>query len=262
MKRALLFFFCGLVLVLWSARLQAAGQFSGDFDAANKLYEQGHYAEAAAAYETLAKTQSGAEALFFNLGNAWFKAGQTGRAIAAWRQAEHLAPRDPSIRFNLRFARKKVAGGEGVIGTAWQRALTTLTLNEWTVIGAVTLWLWFGLLALREIRPALRPALRGYTITAGLATVGLAACLGAAAQLQFQTIPAVVVVSEAIARSGPLDEAKVLFHFRDGTELTVTDQKELSAGDQKQTWLQVRDTSQRLGWVKRDQVIVLGFRSQ
>src|SRR5262245_35603774 len=39
--------------------------------------------------------------------------------------------------------------------------------------------------------------------------------------LQFQTVAAVVGVPEAIVRSGPLDEAKVLFHFRDGTELTV-----------------------------------------
>ena len=245
--------FLGLLL---TARLLAVGATALDFDLANKLYEQGRYPDAAAAYETLGQTSQG-EALFFNLGNAWFKAGQIGRAIAAWRQAERLNPRDPSIRFNLQFARKKVAGADGSIGSAWQRGLATLTLNEWTVLAAVTLWLWFCLLALREIRPAFRPALRGYAATAGLATVALAACVTAAAQLQFGTTAAVVVVPEAIARSGPLDEAKVLYQFRDGTELTVVDQKELASTDQKQTWLQVRGPSQRVGWVKRDQVTVL-----
>jgi hypothetical protein len=228
-----------------------------DFDAANKLYEQGRYPEAAAAYEQLAQTRPGSPTLTFNLGNAWFKAGQNGRAIAAWRRAEQLDPRDPNTRFNLQFARKKVAGGEGVVGPAWQRALRTLTLNEWTMLGAATLWLWFILLALREVRPTLRPALRGYTATVGHATAALATCVAAAAQLQFNQQAAVIIVPEAIVRTGPLDEAKVLYQFRDGTELTVLDQKDLASGDQKQTWLQVRDHAQRVGWLKRDQVILL-----
>src|SRR5206468_4104202 len=80
-----------------------AGDFSGAFDAANKLYEQGNYPAAAAAYEQLIQSGQRSETLYFNLGDAWFKAGQLGRAIAAWRQAEFLSPRDPALRFNLQF---------------------------------------------------------------------------------------------------------------------------------------------------------------
>ena len=39
----------------------------------------------------------------FQLGNAHFKSGQLGRAIAAYRQAEELAPRDPDLRANVQF---------------------------------------------------------------------------------------------------------------------------------------------------------------
>jgi tetratricopeptide (TPR) repeat protein len=228
-----------------------------DFDVGNKQYEQGRYREAATTFESLLRNRPRSESLYYNLGNAWFKAGQTGRAIAAWRQAERLAPRDPSTRFNLQFARRKVAGGDGVIHPAWQRGLAALTLNEWTVLAALTLWLWFGLLALRELRPAVRPALRGYTLTAGLTAVVLLGCVGAAAYLRFHVISAVVVLPEAIARTGPLDEAKVLYQFRDGTELTVLDQKELTSGDQTQSWLQVRDSAKHVGWLKRDQVALI-----
>ena len=42
--------------------------------------------------------------IYFNLGNAWFKAGEAGRAILAFRQAEKLSPRDPDVRANLQFA--------------------------------------------------------------------------------------------------------------------------------------------------------------
>jgi len=238
-----------------------AADVGSDFDAANKFYEQGKFLEAASAYEKLLHAGAPAEAVLFNLGNAWFKAGQTGRAIAAWRLAERASPRDPSVRFNLQFARKRVTGSDAPPGPLWQRALRSLTLNEWTVLSAVLLWIWFLLLSLREFKPALRKALSGYTAMAGLGAFLLAGCLAGAAVLQFSDRPAVVIVPEAIARTGPLDEANVLHQLRDGTEVVVLDEKEVTVGDKKQTWLQVRDSARRTGWVKGDQVSVLAAES-
>ena len=123
------------------------------------------------------------------------------------------------------------------------------------MLAGVALWLWFVLLALREFNPSLRKSLSGYTATSGVAALLLAGGLGAAASVRFGEEPAVVIVSEAIARSGPLDEAKVLHQFRDGTELLVLDRKEL--GGTQQTWLQVEDAAGHLGWVKSDQVETL-----
>jgi tetratricopeptide (TPR) repeat protein len=234
-----------------------AQDLSATFDAANKLYEQGRYSEAAAGYEKIVQSGHRSDTVYFNLGDAWFKADQTGRAIAAWRLGEKLAPRDPDLRFNLQFARKKVTGSDAAPGATWQRALTTLTLNEWTVIASTTIWLWFLLLALREFRPQLRNALSGYTATAGVAAFLLAGCVAGAANLRFNTVSAVVIVPEAITRSGPLEEAKVLHQFRDGVELTVTDQKDLMVRGEKQTWFQVRDRVNRTGWLQSDQVALV-----
>lgn len=246
-----------LALILLAPLVAAGNEASAGFEAANKLYEQGKYREAATAYEKIANVGSRAEALYFNLGNAWFKAGQTGRAIAAWREAEAISPRDPGVRFNLSFARKQVTGSEATAASPpWQRGLRALTLNEWAVLASIALWLWFLLLTLREFRPALRPALSGYTAAAGGVLLLLAACFGAAASLQLTTMPAVTIVPETLARSGPLDEAKVLHQFRDGTELTVLDRKEI-AGDTTQSWLQVRDAAGRTGWVKGDSLVTL-----
>ncbi|HEU0039111.1 MAG TPA: tetratricopeptide repeat protein, partial [Verrucomicrobiae bacterium] len=75
-----------------------AVDISSAFDAANRLYEQSKFAEAASAYEKLVQNGAVSPALCFNLGNAFFKASQVGRAIAAYRQAERLTPRDPDVR--------------------------------------------------------------------------------------------------------------------------------------------------------------------
>ena len=245
-----------LLLALPDARATEAAAFDG----ANKHYEQGKFTEAACAYEQLLPSAPRSETLWFNLGNAWFKAGQIGRAIAAYRQAEQLAPRDPAVRFNLQFTRKKVSGGDAPAGSAWRRTLDALTLNEWTVLASAALWLWFVLLALREWRPALRQALSGYTATTGAIVMLLIGCAAFAADLRFNTVSAVVVAPEAIVRSGPLDEAKVLHQFRDGIEVIVLDQKDLGTGDQQQAWLQVRDGANRSGWLKSDQVAVIGIK--
>ncbi len=228
------------------------------FDQANKLYEQSKYSEAARAYEKLLQSVPGSPALYFNLGNAWFKAGQSGRAIAAYRQAEMLTPRDPSLRFNLNFVRKKVSGSDSLPTENWRQHLAALTINEWTMLAMGAFWLWFFLLALRELRPALRRTLSGYTSTAGLATVLLTAGLATVVYEQSRVKEAVVVATNAVVRYGPLEESQVFYQLRDGSEVTVLDQKELAVGDKKQSWLQVQDATRRIGWVQRDQVILLG----
>src|SRR5688500_9963636 len=118
------------ILSLISVR---AADVATAFDSANKLYEQRNFPAAAAAYEDLIRSGATSPIVYFNLGNAWFKAGQLGRAIAAYRQAQRLAPRDPNVRFNLQFVRKQVTGSEQSPGPAWQQWLTNLTLNEWTL---------------------------------------------------------------------------------------------------------------------------------
>ncbi len=244
---------CGL-LVAGSICGSRAEPAASAFDQANKLYEQGKYAEAAAGYEAMIQSGARLSTLYFNLGNACFKAGEKGRAIAAYRQAETLAPRDPSLRFNLQFARNAVTGRDTLPGTRWQRWLATLTLNEWTTLAAGAFWLWFLLLALREYRRPWRKPLSGYTATAGLAAVLLAGCLGAAAFEQANTRSAVVIVPEAIVRYGPLEESQVFYQLRDGMEVSVLDEKQISGNE---AWLQIQDDAHRVGWLKRDQVIML-----
>jgi tetratricopeptide (TPR) repeat protein len=68
-----------------------------------------HYTAAAAAYEALVADGIGNAALFFNLGNAYYRAGDLGRAVLNYRRAQRLAPGDERVRANLRLARQQVA---------------------------------------------------------------------------------------------------------------------------------------------------------
>src|SRR5579872_6146244 len=71
------------------------------FDAAKTADD---YRESAALLESLLADGFRNGAVYYNLGNAWFRAGEYGRAIAAYRMARPYRPRDPYLDANLRQA--------------------------------------------------------------------------------------------------------------------------------------------------------------
>src|SRR5262249_36809000 len=62
------------------------------FDAAKAAAD---YRESAALLESLLTDGFKNGAVYYNLGNAYFRAGEYGRAIAAYRKAKAFRPRDP-----------------------------------------------------------------------------------------------------------------------------------------------------------------------
>ncbi len=235
---------CAILIVLGTADVHAEAAATA-FDGVNRLYEQGKFLEAASGYEKLLQTGQTSEAIYFNWGNAWFKAGRFGRAIAAYQQAERIAPRDPDVRANLQFARNQVQGPTIRPEPLW-RWLGKLNLSEWTWLDSAALWVWLALLTLLQWRPTLRPTLRVYTVWAGVISVACFACFAAAWYSDRFAKRAIIIAQEAVARQAPLDESQSAFTLHDGAELQILDQKD--------QWIQVRADAGRIGWVRRDSV--------
>ena len=244
--RRLAFYF--LILLSLAGTPLGAAVSPAEFDGANRLYEEGKFAEAVAAYEKLTQSGQASAALWFNLGNGYFKSHQIGRAIAAYRKAEELTPRDPDVRANLQFARNQ-AQGPTLAPNRWQRWLAKLSLNEWTLLTAGCLWMLLLLLALAQWRPSLKSPLRRLGLALMLGTGVLSSCLGAAWRQNHALRAAVVVVPDAVVRHGPLDESQTAFTAHDGAELLILDQKE--------DWVQVAAGPRQVGWLRQGQVLEL-----
>jgi tetratricopeptide (TPR) repeat protein len=236
-----------LLALICAGNLFAAGANS-DFSAANELYAKGKFAEAATVYEKILQTSGQSPSLLFNAGNAEFKAGHLGKAIAAYRQAELLAPRDAELRANLAFVRNQVQGAT-LRESRWQIWIGSLTLNEGAVLTAVFFWALFALLAARQIRPALAPKLSSATRLAVALTISSGTVLALQAANHFNSSVAVVTGAEATARSGPFDEAQSTFTAHDGAELRVSDRHD--------DWVQVASSAGKIGWMSRKQAEVL-----
>lgn len=240
----------GIILLLLGAITLRAQSGPDAFIQANKLYEEGKYPQAMAAYEKLTLSGKVSPALYFNLGNACLKSGKVGRAIVAYRQAELLAPRDPDVRANLQIARTQAgASNPALPGNRWTHWVGRLTLNEWTISTSAVVALFFILLTVREIRPEIKKSGGGLVVLLGLACLCLGSCLGIAAEQRFCEKFVVVTSPEAVARLGPLPESQSVFTLHDGAEMSVLG----SDGD----WLEVSDAARHTGWVAQKDVVFI-----
>ena len=237
----------GVLLALLSANLLGAVEPLAHFEQANRLYEQGKFAEAASLYESMAKAGRHSAALFFNLGNAYFKQGELGRALFNYRWAERLSPRDPDIQANLRFVREQVDGGISISAPFWKRILRYFTLNEITLASVILFWIWAALACTVRLRPELRSKLRGVGLAFG-SLLGAAVLILALSYVVHKEKAAIIAVKQATVHLGPLAESQTAFTAAAGSELTILAERE--------GWLQVADRSNRSGWVATTNVLV------
>jgi len=241
-------FLSALLLVLSSLMICRAQDPIAAFDRANRAYEAGKYPEAIDAYKQVVTTGRASAALYYNLGNAYFKAHQLGKAIQAYERAKALSPRDPDLIANLRFARNQVEGAT-FTPTRADLWLARLSLNEWTILAFASGWLCLLAVTLPFLRPTLKPILRGWTITFAMCTAGAGACLALAYQRVAISPIAVVTGSQAAIHQAPLAESPETLKLNDGAEVRVLDSKD--------EWLQVTTDPRRVGWVRRSEVALL-----
>jgi len=240
--------FVGFALILSMTPLAHADDSATAFDQANRLHEEGKYAEAAAVYEQILQSGQVSPAVHFNLGNSYFKAGQLGRAILNYRAAARLSPRDADVRQNLEFARSRV-GEEAPSGLGWLRWTQMLSLNELAVLCLLAWWAWMGLLAYGQFFPPKRDFIRKYAWSASGLTIAFAIWLWWAWYDQVGSRPAVVIAKEAVIRLGPFEESQSDFVLHDGAEVNVKSVKD--------NWVRVEDFAGRRGWLRVGQIGIL-----
>jgi hypothetical protein len=224
----------------------------------NDAYLRGDYAAAVAAYEQLDRQQVISSELTFNLGNAYYRQGQLGRAIWSWERSMAIDPDQDDARYNLEQARKvestrvqdKIEGAERE--PVWIRLVSQLTASTetWLFVGlylAVFLVLGMRLRARRR-----GPAEEGH----GAAWTALAAILGAGAALAallvvgrvvMDRVPSGIVLADQVAvKEGADANYKTSFDVHAGLRVRLL--------DQDQDWVRIRLANGLEGWVRDREV--------
>ena len=216
---------------------------------ADALYEKENYTEAAAAYESVLKTQGVAAEVYYNLGNCYYKQDKIPLAVLNYERAFLLDPGDGDIRANLALARGKtidkvVPPSEMFFVTWWRDLINCMSMNEWAILGIVSFVLMlFGILAYMFVSHlgVRKVGIYGAMV---LLVVAVIANLAAVSQHISQTHrDTAIILSPAVTvKSSPSEKSTDLFLIHEGSKVEILD------GSMKE-WMEVKFEEGKQGWV-------------
>src|SRR5881398_1035111 len=128
------FLFCAL------ATRSLLAQADAEFAKANQEFAQGHFKEAISGYEALIRAGQWSANVFYDLGNAYFRTGNFGRAILNYERALALDRHHPEATANLQIARDEAHALE--LRPTWpERYLQFASVNQYSIAAAVAFWI-------------------------------------------------------------------------------------------------------------------------
>lgn len=153
-----------------------AAKLQQTFLEASQAYDGNRPADAAALYTQLIDQGYTSKELYFNLGNSYFKMGKIGLAVLNYRRAWQMAPRDPDIQANLRFALQSTSASTPSYKAA-TRFLFKCSLSEWIILAVSAYWtaaIVLGVLLIwRQHRVVLGRALAALLLLLALGLAGI-----------------------------------------------------------------------------------------
>lgn len=220
------------------------------FQAGNQLYQAGDYQGALDAYLGLFDEGLESGELHYNIGNAYYKLGEIGRAILFYERAQLELPADESVRANLELARSLTADQITPLPGFWVPRVVSrgvrLVPRGW-LIGIVTLG-YLALAASLLFRLLSRgPGSRPWTTRVVVASAALTLVFGVNLLIrEFELGRAergVILQTEAAVQSAPSDDpALQLFTIHEGTVVRID-----RRSDQ---WFEIVLEDGKVGWVR------------
>ena len=227
------------------------GDHERAFVKALELFDQAKspddYRASARELESIVSDDVHSGAVYYNLGNAWFRAGEFGRAILNYRKARPYRPRDPYLAANLQQALASAPGrlpdpptpwwSHVLFWTDWFSAPTKVRLAS-SGLGLSAVLLALALVLRRRIL---------ITVMAVVLLLGVALSVDCLLNDPAHTSRA-VIVTETTARKGTGKDYEPAFDqpLRDGAEFTVLTE----TGD----WIFGHFEGIGDGWVRKDDV--------
>lgn len=218
------------------------------FQAGNSLYQAGDHGGALEAWLGLYEDGFESGELHYNIGNAYFRLGELGRAILFYERARVALPRDESVRTNLELARSLTADQITPLPGFWVPRVVTwavqLVPRAWLI--AILALGYLGLAAILLYR-LLSTGPPHWTRHAAVAAAALTFVVGANLLIREFDIGraerGVILRTEAAVQSAPSDDPSLqLFTIHEGAVVRI---------DRRSSdWLEIVLEDGKVGWVR------------
>jgi len=229
-------------------------ELEDDFRRGNRLFEEKDYDSAIVVYSSILDGNIESAALYFNLGNAYFKNGDLGHAILNFLRAKRLEPGDPDIAGNLEFARRFTSVQmEGVrlnpVNTLLDSIVDPYHLSTLTWSSSLFFVVFIVFLTLRiGLKIASSPVRVGLVLSL-LLMLTLSLLTTKKYDNDYLTQRGVIVAEECIVRTGPSELSDKELDASPGLIVEILSR----SGD----YYNVLFENKRRGWVLKDLIAVI-----
>lgn len=224
------------------------------FDEGNAAYNEGYYEEALSKYNQIVDSGYESASLYYNMGNACYKAKDYPNAIVYYEKALKLDPGNEDVRANLEIANMAIVDKIEPIPQSfllrWWNSLKSLfAVDGWAWLSVISFAM--VLLCLFLFLMARRRGLRKLGFFAGLVLVIVFALSIVFAMEKYHDLKvqdeAVVITPTVTVKSSPNVSSVDLFVLHEGSKVKILDATEewnkIKIADGSVGWLQAKDVT-------------------
>ena len=224
---------------------------------ADSAYAKGDYASAIELYESILANQGESAAIYYNLGNSYYKNKDIAHSILNYERAYLLSPGDSDIRFNLEMARNntvdKIDSINQLFLMSWITSLRNILSADGWAGGAIISFIIF-LLALSLYIFGKQLVLKKLGLLfAGLCLIiTIVANIFASQQksLLVNRQTAIIMSPSVTAKSTPDAGGTDLFILHEGHKILVKDAT-------MKDWCEIQLEDGSIGWIPRDVIEII-----
>ncbi len=212
-----------------------------------EFYKRGEFKKSSMFFKMIldANIQSGA--VYFNLGNSYFKMGELAKARVAYEKADVLIPRDKELDGNLAYLKSKLEDNielpkQNVLWRVYYFAGNRFNRNElaFIVLGIYILLMLLWLCAM--IFSAMRRIVFPIIILVFCIFIWFGSVFFAKLSVESHPRYAIVIPDEVPVRWGNTEGDKVAFYLHSGTKVIIRQIRD--------NWMLITIGKDKSGWIK------------
>lgn len=217
---------------------------------ANKEYQSENYSGAVDLYKQLVNDGNESSALYYNLGNAYYKSGSNAQALLWYERALRLDPTNEDIKHNIAFVNQKITDKiepvpESAIEMIWNRSSHKLTENQWAILSIV-----FSCLLILALAGFIFGRSGGLRIGGGIVfclsifMLVFTIIFAAKEHNRFTRHDEAIVMNMVTeAKSSPTEKGNTIFVIHEGLKVQITKEVE--------NYVEIRIPSGEKGWISK-----------
>lgn len=236
--------------------------------AADEAYMRGtkeDYLEAIRLYNAAIEKDGSSAAIYYNLGNAYYRADSLAKAIICYERALRLDPTDKDIRANLDFVNSKIIDAQssnGITNVLVEKSMQMFSPNGWAIISVIifvgVLLLAAGYIFSRNIR------LRKVYFFAALVlliinAVSVIITINASSVVTGGNEAIVIAKSTQLSTSpsSPLDESQKAMLLHEGSKVKVIRELSTPNDPRVKKWVEVEAAGDNRAWIDAEAIEII-----